>query len=623
MFNAAQFNAAQSNAAQSNAAQPFPSDPSASDSFPHHLLHRGGESLQVEPLPDRFTVALTPEGAIDRLLHQLIEELGPEAVKVGRVIPRVGTELWVQSGFLETLKERAWASREVLSASPIYQLSHHPGAPIYLSNQLTILFSPSVTSEQMQAITAHTGLRAFKLIPGVPKAFVFQVMPQEREVNPILLSQQVMRHPEVLLAEPNIVVDLRSSAPSAAASPQNETPDLHSAWQYIQGHPSIVIAVAESMVDSQQPVFQAGGKIVAPLLEGVNGDAEGTGQESGIGRVARIAPECSLMPIAIGSFLDDAIVEQICEGVIEQEAAVLLCEWGASLEHYPLSLRQQAAFTRAATKGSSGGCVIGFVDWGEHRLNGFAIHPDVLTIAAHPFTQQRANPHGARISVCAPRGIEDEVTAGAIVSGIAALVRSANPDLTAKQVKQLLQTTADKVIAANSAPDSSKLNWSYDPYGYAQPVGYGQVNPLRAIEAALPLSQTLPELTPSASLHWIEQAMTTPLDIPDGDPQGVLTAITIPDTRAICQIEVSLEIEHSFMGDLEIYLIPPNRIPLLLQSRTAGRIHILRKTYTFSTTPSLKTLLSQPAKGSWQLHLIDRVPEHTGRLKRWSLKLGV
>jgi subtilisin-like proprotein convertase family protein len=190
-------------------------------------------------------------------------------------------------------------------------------------------------------------------------------------------------------------------------------------------------------------------------------------------------------------------------------------------------------------------------------------------------------------------------------------------------VKQLLQTTADKVIAASSDPDSSEPAWTYDPYGYSQPFGYGQVNPLRAIEAALQLSRTLPELTPSASLHWIEPSMTTPLDIPDGDPQGVLTSISIHDTRSISHIEISLEIEHSFMGDLEIYLLPPNQMPLLLQSRTAGRVNILRKTYTLSTTPSLKTLLSQPAQGSWQLHLIDRVPEHTGRLKRWSLKLGM
>ncbi|PSB60443.1 peptidase S8, partial [filamentous cyanobacterium CCP1] len=148
--------------------------------------------------------------------------------------------------------------------------------------------------------------------------------------------------------------------------------------------------------------------------------------------------------------------------------------------------------------------------------------------------------------------------------------------------------------------------------------GYGMVNALRAVLAAQ--QQVKPRQVVS---RWIEQQVTIPVDIPDGDPQGIFTSIHIDAVERVCQIEVSVEIEHSFMGDLEIYLLPPNGTSILLQPRTAGRVNILRKTYTSNTTPLLESALNQPARGKWQLQLVDRVLMHTGRLKRWGLKVGV
>jgi subtilisin family serine protease len=62
-----------------------------------------------------------------------------------------------------------------------------------------------------------------------------------------------------------------------------------------------------------------------------------------------------------------------------------------------------------------------------------------------------------------------------IVAGAAALVLSANPDLTEAEVRTILMETADKV---GSVP--------YDEKGHNRFMGYGRLNVLAAIERALP-----------------------------------------------------------------------------------------------------------------------------------------
>jgi subtilisin-like proprotein convertase family protein len=123
--------------------------------------------------------------------------------------------------------------------------------------------------------------------------------------------------------------------------------------------------------------------------------------------------------------------------------------------------------------------------------------------------------------------------------------------------------------------------------------------------------------------RWLEGQNTSLLEIPDGDRRGVCSVIALEGKGRVKTIEVSLEIEHSLMGDLEISLIAPKGEVILLQNRTLGRITTLRKTYNFETTPLLKTLLDHPVSGEWRLQIIDYVVFHTGRLKRWQLKVGM
>ena len=53
-----------------------------------------------------------------------------------------------------------------------------------------------------------------------------------------------------------------------------------------------------------------------------------------------------------------------------------------------------------------------------------------------------------------------------------------------------------------------------------------------------------------------------------------------------------------------------------------GRRTELQNTYSVRSHPVLKQLLSLPAKGYWQLQVIDYSPQDVGVLNSWELVIG-
>ncbi|MFN9398514.1 MAG: S8 family serine peptidase, partial [Dolichospermum sp.] len=300
-------------------------------------------------------------------------------------------------------------------------------------------------------------------------------------------------------------------------------------------------------------------------------------------------------------------------------------------------------------------------------LSGFAVHPDVITVSASTSLNKKAaySNWGDNISVCAPSnnappgmwfqetgfvytqpaivsslfglGILTADQLGAagydagnftnnfggtssatpIVAGVAALVLSANPDLTAQEVKQILQDTADKIIDNSSDPQLNINGGTYDSNGHSQWFGYGKVNAAKAVRLAKQMG-VLSEITNEQT----QVKNTQVLNIPDNDQQGIKSAIAINEVINIGDIQVTVNITHDFLGDLEIYLIAPNHQRILLQSRTLGRRNQLQNTYTVRSHPALKQLLSQPAQGNWELQVIDYAALDVGKLNHWELVIG-
>jgi subtilisin family serine protease len=678
------------------------------------ILQRGGEELALEKMGDRF--AIRPAENLD--LETLIQEFHAQSAQPVSSVDLI--ELQVEPTQLNAAMQLARTSQQVAFASHVYRLKDSPNTLVYLTDQITIQFADRVDKAAIGAEIAAFGLQAFQTVEGIPQTFVFRLTPRAT-ANPIKLANQLMRRPDVLTAEPNIVIRTQLHyRPRDSQYPQQwylnhsggsglaigSHISAEAAWDMTRGVRSIVVAIADDAIDLNHPDFQGKGKIVAPKdLKGRDSiplpdaaqENHGTAcagvavaEENGDGIVG-VAPGCSLMPIRTTGYLDDDAVEQVFNWAIDNGASVISCSWGPSAVYFPLSLRQRAVLTKAATRGRGGkGCVIIFASGNANRpvsgavneqgwtgnvlsgptnwLNGFAVHPDVIAVAACTSLSKKSaySNWGANISVAAPsnnappglwlqqtgytlsapvirtslpgKGVftVDRVggagydssnftdtfggtsSACPVVAGVAALVLSANPDLTAQSVRQILQRTADKLVDPEPDPQLGLQKGTYDVNGHSQWFGYGKVNAAKAVQAARQQIAALPTASRS-----VQQQNKTAIDIPDYNLQGAISAIQISDASSIRDVQVSVDVEHSFLGDIEITLIAPSGQTVLLQNRTLGRNTRLQATYSLKTTPAFRQFLNQPASGRWQLRLVDHALLNTGRLRSWQIVLGV
>ncbi len=303
------------------------------------------------------------------------------------------------------------------------------------------------------------------------------------------------------------------------------------------------------------------------------------GEENGNGIVG-VAPGCSFMPIRFGLTADDKLLFEMFEYTAKY-ADVISCSWGPVPVYAPLSSllnKQLAQITR--TGGPRGkGCVVLFAagnynspikdlnntkfTWRHPSkglkettgalLNGHAAHPDVIAVSASTSQNKKAaySNWGPEVDLCAPSDnvhpLDFQIrqpgqaiwttynenlgtrytgqfggtsAATPMVAGAAGLVLSTNPDLTALQVREILQTTADKIIDEQPDPVLGLRKGVYDANGHSDWFGRGKVNAFRAVRRALelrpkPVDETTPadepiDTTPLTSGIHIMAAMVNP-----------------------------------------------------------------------------------------------------------------
>lgn len=228
------------------------------------------------------------------------------------------------------------------------------------------------------------------------------------------------------------------------------------------------------------------------------------------------APNARFMPIS-GTSFSVRDTEEMFNYCIRNGADVISCSWGTTDSNFTLSPLKEQVIAKAAREGRNGkGCVICFAAGNEdlNYLNFYATHPDVIAVGASTSQDVHASysNRGRELSVVAPsngdwpiiaaraswdQGLSWETgdfkfwrdgrsrgsnykhfggtsSSTPLVAGICALILSANPDLTAKEVKEILQKTADKI-----GSPADYVN------GHSVKYGYGRVNADKAVAEAL------------------------------------------------------------------------------------------------------------------------------------------
>lgn len=102
--------------------------------------------------------------------------------------------------------------------------------------------------------------------------------------------------------------------------------------------------------------------------------------------------------------------------------------------------------------------------------------------------------------------------------------------------------------------------------------------------------------------------------IPDGDIDGLLDTISVDANDVIKGINVTVDIEHTWKGDVSILLIDPNGEPAVLLEADASTGTTI--TETFFTDE----FNGQEAAGEWTINVIDEARFDTGTLNSWEIE---
>ena len=303
------------------------------------------------------------------------------------------------------------------------------------------------------------------------------------------------------------------------------------AWARLgnMGATNIVVAVIDNGFDLTHPDINS--KLFKPhdlwngtpqLLQGDPSFTHGTpcasvaiAPANGAGMVGS-APNARFMPISGTSFSLEG-TEDMYDYCIKNGADVVSCSWGTVDPNFaPNSLKRQA-IARAAREGRGGkGCVICYAagNEGMDYLNYYGTIPEVISVGACTSGDEHASysNQGPELTVVAPsngdwpiiaarawwdEGTHDETgafkyymdginrgdryqhfggtsSATPLVAGICALMLSANPSLTAREVKEIVIQTADKIGPAAD----------YDSSGHSVRFGHGRINADKCVAEA-------------------------------------------------------------------------------------------------------------------------------------------
>jgi serine protease len=105
-----------------------------------------------------------------------------------------------------------------------------------------------------------------------------------------------------------------------------------------------------------------------------------------------------------------------------------------------------------------------------------------------------------------------------------------------------------------------------------------------------------------------------PLPIPDNNPTGMTSSVTVAESFPISTLTAEVHITHTWIGDLTVELIGPGGQAVMLHNQSGGSTDDIHQTYT------INNFNGQSAGGQWTLRVRDVLGGLVGTLDTWTLR---
>lgn len=188
------------------------------------------------------------------------------------------------------------------------------------------------------------------------------------------------------------------------------------------------------------------------------------------------------------------------------------------------------------------------------------------------------------------------------------------------QGRHLGSDTYDYILELNAAGDVIGGEW----VGYSQtthpdflwlPTGTNGGNPhLNLAKIRMLIDMSTAEEEPGE--QEIETfTNTTEVSIPDNDATGIVSTLEVARDIAVGSLQVELDIDHSYRGDLKVTL-EKDGVVVTLHNREGGGADHIKQTF------DAPGFAGMSAKGTWRLRVSDHAAWDKGTLKSWALTVG-
>ncbi len=550
--------------------------------------------------------------------------------------------------------------------------------PVIYTENLFVKFRDDAAASKCRALLKSLGLTVTRELFFVSNAF-FVAAPEGTGLKVFAIADSLLKEHLVELCHPELIREVRQRAAFAqqwhlnkatiAGQVVDQHANVEAAWELSEGD-GVIIAVIDDGVDIDHEEFTGAGKIVSPRdvtrrtdnprpgLRDHHGTAcAGVACANGLHGASGVAPMARLMPIRLASGLGSQAEADAFVWAADHGASLISCSWGPRDGAWwdpddplhdqvvPLPDGTRLAIDYAMANGRGGkGCVICWAAGNGNESvdnDGYASYGKVISVAACSDRGQRSvySDFGQANWCCFPSnnfGPPPPLTPGIWTTdrtgragyntrpspdgdyvdsfggtssacpgaaGIAALVLARNPELRWDEVKEILKQSCDQIDVAGG---------DYDANGHSPKYGFGRLNGRRAVELAIPSASDY------TAIHTAIQAVEIK------DLQTSRLAAHVGDEGAMKNVKISVVIEHTYIGDLVVEIVPPSAAgvgPIVLHDREGGSARNISRTYDPLNTDALAPLLGKSPQGTWTLQVHDKARHDVGRIERFSVEL--